>query len=356
MTKFVLSAVQPGEARPWDPEPKMRIVFADNVLRRKEAWRHLTRLLYKVDDGWHLWEISDPDLIEDSPWYKNRAQDQLLDELFRESAVRSAWGSDNQLHAELVLITDYPTEDKTWELQPEQAIQALEEPLRLIVEDRESDGLFFKVILRTLGSDDLVELCSSSPPPLEIESPGGSGKLRRHAKANLERCRQRGIPARVVMLFDSDAAYPGHVTAEATRNLEFCQEHGIPHHMLAKRAMENYVPQEALQAWAAKPEKIDFRRTIAAVGRLSRSQRDHLPKTGLVKGLPPDSGTLYVSLAENEQQLLTWSPRKVKPFEEALEDHQDVITAENLRERCGPEDSVEHHELDQFLEKISRLL
>lgn len=166
----------------------MRIVFADSVLERAEAWRYLTRLLYKVDDGWHLWEIPNPDLIEKSSWYQNRAQDQLLDELFRESTVRSAWGSDDQLHAQLVLITDSPVEDETWELQPEQAVKALEEPVRLIVEDRESDGLFFDVVLRTLGSDDLVELWSNNPPPLVIESPGGRDKLRRHAEANLGVC------------------------------------------------------------------------------------------------------------------------------------------------------------------------
>lgn len=340
----------------------MRIVFADSVLKRAEAWRHLTRLLYKVDDGWHLWEIPDPDLIENSPWYQNRAQDQLLDELFRESTVRSAWGSDDQLHTQLVLITDTPTMDETWELQPEQAVGALEEPLRLIVEDRESDGLFFDVILRTLGSDDLVELCSSSPPPLEIEGPGGSGKLRRHAETNLKRCRQRGIPARLVMLFDSDSARPGHKTAEAERNVEFCREHDIPHHMLAKRAMESYVPQGALEAWAAKPEKEGYRSTITMIGRLSRRQRDHLPKNGfpsergVVKGPPRDSGTLYDDLSEDEQQLLTWNPRRVRPFEEALENHQYALTSETLRERCGPEDSDERYELDQLLAKIARLL
>lgn len=131
--------------------------------------------------------------------------------------------------------------------------------------------------------------------------------------------------------------------------------------MLTKRAIENYVPQEALEAWAGKPENADYRRTIALLGRLSRAQRDHLPKNGFpsergVVKAPRDSGTLYDDLSEEEQELLTWNPRRIKPFEEALADHQNAIATETLRERCGPEGSDERYELDQLLAQIARLL
>lgn len=333
----------------------MRVVFAAEVLERQEAWRFLTRILHKVDDGWHLWEVDDPDLVETSSWYRNRSGDRLLDELLRESVVRAAWSSTDGLHAQSVRVTDRPS-NETWELEPKPAAWALEEPLRVVVEDRESDGLFLDVVVRTLGPEELVELYELQPSPLKVVSPGGRDKIRRHLETDLQEIEKRKYPGRLLVVFDSDAARPGQPSRESQRIAELCKKHGLPHHRLRKREMESYVPQEALEAWAGEPENQDHRRAIDRLRRLSRPQRDHLPKKGFSNGLPNNSGTLYEDVSDEDQDLLRWTSRRVKPFEEALNRHRDAITARNLRERCGPEGSDDRDELDQLLKKLMRLL
>ncbi len=333
----------------------MRIVFAADVLERQEAWKFLTRILHTVDDGWHLWEVEDPDLVEASSWYRSRPGDQFLDELLRESVIGAAWSSTHGLHPQLVRVTDRPS-GETWELEPRPAALAVAEPLRVVVEDRESDGLFLDVVVRTLGTGELVKLYELQPSPLRVESPGGRDKIPRHLETDLQEIEERGYPARLLVLFDSDAPRPGQPSRESERIVERCEGHGLPHHRLRKRTIESYVPQEALEAWAAEPENHKHRLAISRLRRLSRPQRDHLPKTGFSNGLPNDSGDLYEDVPAEDQDLLRWHPRRTKPFEEAMDRHRDEITARTLRERCGPEGSDGRDELDQLLKKVMRLL
>ena len=315
----------------------------------------LTRILHTVDDGWHLWEVEDPDLIEASSWYQNRSGDQLLDDLLRESVIRSAWSSTNGLHAQLVRITDRPSTE-TWELEPQPAARALAEPLRVVVEDRESDGLFLDVVVKTLGSAELLKLYELRPSPLRVESPGGRDKIKRHLEADLQKIEERGYPGRLLVFFDSDAPQPGQPSRASERIVELCNERRLPYHRLRKRSIESYVPHKALEAWAAEPENHQHRRGIRRLGRLSRLQRDHLPKKGFPKGVPTKSGSLYQDVSKEDQDLLWWNPQRTKPFEEAMDRHRDEITARNLRERCGPEGSDDRDELDQLLKKVMNLL
>jgi hypothetical protein len=46
----------------------VRVVFTAEVLADELLWRELDRILGTVEDGWHLWELPDPDGVENSTW------------------------------------------------------------------------------------------------------------------------------------------------------------------------------------------------------------------------------------------------------------------------------------------------
>lgn len=53
-------------------------------------------------------------------------------------------------------------------------------------------------------------------------------------------------------MFDSDAREPGSPSPQASEICSLCSEIDLPHHMLRRRAIENYLPLEALEWWAER--------------------------------------------------------------------------------------------------------
>lgn len=86
----------------------MRIVFTTGVLASKDLWAELDRIVQKVEDGWHLWEIPDLDAIEESAWLQQGRP--LQRELFEEVANRSAWHPGG-IHRQGVFVILEPEEE-----------------------------------------------------------------------------------------------------------------------------------------------------------------------------------------------------------------------------------------------------
>ena len=86
----------------------------------------LDRILYKIEDGWHVWDTTrqaDPDKIMNTSWIRGSAQ--RVKELLVASIQRSAWTLDP--HGRSVRVTASPSAPD--ELMPEDAAQLAAEPL-----------------------------------------------------------------------------------------------------------------------------------------------------------------------------------------------------------------------------------
>ncbi len=342
----------------------MRVVFASGVLAFEDSWTELDRILETVEDGWHLWEIPDLDATEESVWLRQGRP--WLRALFEAAARRSAWHSPGGLHHSRVFVvlepeataSDAPAEGTLY-FPPRTARLFLSQPLRILMENIESDGLFLDAVFDVLGTDELRDLRKCKPPALEYDSPGGS-ELPKRIEHYLDDPVWRGIPRRLFVFTDSDRLTAGADLAPssvARQVTELCEDRGVPFHVLRKRAIENYLPQEALEAWAASPGRTVVRPKVAMMARLDTEQRDYFPmKKGFLKGIREEQKDLFASPRWPEEDRLKFLCQKRWLGPEIVHlfrDHREAITPEALRRRCGPlpaEDDTT--ELDQLVARI----
>lgn len=77
-------------------------------------------------------------------------------------------------------------------------------------------------------------------------------------------------------IFDSDALVPYKPSSEARNKSEACQASRVRHHMLVRRAIENYLPHEELNSLIPQtPKTLPQRKAVGALGRLRPDQRAH---------------------------------------------------------------------------------
>jgi hypothetical protein len=207
------------------------------------------------------------------------------------------------------------------------------------MENVETDGVFLDAVLDVLGSEELRALKDCRPPALEYDSPGGSGEIPKRVDYYLDDPAWRGVPRRLFVFTDSDGLVPGHRDRKAQAVADKCALRGVAYHILAKRSVENYLPQEALESWVGSPDNARARPKVAALARLDADQRDHFPmKDGFRRGIPEEQAELF-SLqrwAEEYRDHFTNFGGFGKEVVRLFREHRHAVTPETLRRRCGP--------------------
>ncbi len=66
----------------------MRVVLLEDVLSDKASEKPLDSIIHKIDDGFHEWDVEDPEVIEESVWFQGSRN--FAKELFEK--IRQAWG------------------------------------------------------------------------------------------------------------------------------------------------------------------------------------------------------------------------------------------------------------------------
>ena len=107
----------------------MRITIDISVANDPGAHQWLDRIVHRIDDGWHVWDLTDtPDAnaIKATTWFSDPGrQGKLLDELLVKSAGLDAWTLTP--HTRRLRVTALPAGPD--ELAPEQASRLADEPL-----------------------------------------------------------------------------------------------------------------------------------------------------------------------------------------------------------------------------------
>lgn len=189
-------------------------------------------------------------------------------------------------------------------LTPDIALRLLRSPLKLLVENRRSDGAFLRKMMSPKYRKSFEEALEKGW--LEVENGGGLGELKKRVEGAVS---QRNMLecGRMWVMFDSDAREPGKASKEAEGFLRYCrqchQESGLPWlpwpvsaHMLERRSIESYLPLKSLQGWASMggPEAEERRRKVESLAKLPLSQRFHYNmKGGLLGDLPADKRRGY---------------------------------------------------------------
>ena len=279
----------------------MRIVIDVSAADDPGAHEWLDRTLYRIVDGWHVWDLTDtPDLraLQATAWIDGRgALGDLARELLDRSTRRRAWTP--VLHGRRVRVTTHPTAAD--DLSPEEAFRLADEPLVILVENRESDGPFVERVVKELDKRRLGKLWERGGAPIRFDSVGGAGQMRQEIEK-----RASGLPyrPRLVAVIDSDRKGPGSTESRSARRLrKTCESHGLPCWVLAKREAENYLPRVLLDA---RPDAgAEHRSRLEAWDRLNDDQKDFFDmKRGLPEAPSAIEEALFDGLSDANREIL----------------------------------------------------
>ena len=300
----------------------MRITIDLSVANDPDAHQWLDRIVHRIDDGWHVWDLTDTpdaDTIKATTWVSDPGrQGKLLEELLVKSAGLDAWILTRPTRR--LRVTAHPAAPD--ELAPEQASRLADEPLVILVENRDSDGAFVERIVTELDKA-LRGAWRHVPEPIRFDSVGGKGQMRQEVEKRVDAVPYR---PRLVAVIDSDMKGPGDSESQHAQRLRnTCEEHGLPCWVLAKREAENYLPRVLL---SARPGTgAEHQRRLEAWDRLSDDQKDFFDmKHGLSEA--PSSQIerdLFDDLPDADREILSegfgpnvhecwsiWSTREVR--------------------------------------------
>jgi len=281
----------------------MRVMLAEDAVTDPDCWRYLDQIVNRIDEGAHEWVVDDPELIEASAWLQ-KARSHIPD-LFQKVARRE-WFVADGLHARCLLVTKTPCEDR-FSLAPAEAARFLAKPVSVLVENRFSDGTLLKVCLEHMAPKGFAELAGVHKL-WECDSVGGNTELLKLIEDSVQEAAREKLPPRIVVFTDGDGKVPGELSAAAQKIEAVCRDHCLPCLVLRKRAIENYIPDESLQAWGDAPEGRERRETVMALLRMAQGQRDHFPiKSGL------DLGETAGKLTDTERELYKSIPDTDRP-------------------------------------------
>lgn len=134
------------------------------------------------------------------------------------------------------------------------AIEVLERPFLVFVEDEESDRWFIEAVATPQHRDRLRRMYRRGW--LSFRSQAGISRIERMIQQNLREHPDEGW--RMFAVFDSDAPAANEPSRDARSARNGCERTGVAFRMLARRAIENYLTRAALDAWAkSQPSGID---------------------------------------------------------------------------------------------------
>ncbi|MBU0499489.1 MAG: hypothetical protein KJ558_13170 [Gammaproteobacteria bacterium] len=272
----------------------MIVCLGSDACADDSQWRYLDTIIGKVEENWHHWEVTEPDVIEESGWLDGRGR-QWMRELFQKAALSSSYPRNSIYPRRRLRVT---TGDGPDALPPRKAAELATMPLTILMENRFTDGIFLDAVVAVLAPEPLRAQLHLAPASIVHDSPGGNGGLPKLITDYADKARAAGLPPRIIVFTDGDGSVPGTMSDDARRVGDACMEAGVPCHVLAKRCIENYIPDAVLEAWLPN-ENMGKRQVVEAIKRLGPLQRDFYP---LKKGLHLDAGvsTLYENVSAQD--------------------------------------------------------
>lgn len=279
----------------------MRIEIDVSAANDPDAHRWLDRILHKVDDAWHVWDTTcepDPEVFKATAWFRDDGrQGKRVHELFVASVQRDAWTFG--LHGRRMRVTMHP--DGLDELRPEDALHLAEEPLVILVENRNSDGAFLCRVVTELDKS-LLKYRQRRGKPIRLDSVGGKGEMPDEVERRIQAVPYR---PRLVAVIDSDRKSPNDSASPDARRLQrSCNEGNVPCWVLAKREAENYLPRILLAG--RKNVGADHARRVDAWNGLSDDQKNFFDMKAGLSEMPSEAEMeLFEGLSDADLTILS---------------------------------------------------
>ena len=301
-----------------------------------------------------------------------------------ELAFTRSMASSAQCDCQISKSGEYETKKKIF--AREEAIMYLLQPLSLLVENSVNDTHFLRALFRAYATQECLKTAERNNE-LQFVNAGGCTNVERFIKAQVAHYGGKTKFLRYWVLLDGDKRYPHHVVTKYHKVVRKLHEWNVEYHILDKRSMENYMPDDAIDLMQIK-NNINW---INAYKSLSEEQKDYfnvaggfyedLSKENRVKACDKekrhsdkDKNKRRVSFVRpflpSEQQNLyrNVSPAHFKALERAMHlpksgsfkevfptyFNESVVTRKSLDDRVSEQSNP--NELQEIVESIQKLL
>lgn len=208
----------------------------------------------------------------------------------------------------------YVTADSTsvWKSNPprlclQDAWRLLTKSLHILVENGRNDGKFLETMFkRLLGPSYWKPVRNALQNDwIHIENGGGIGEMKKMVGSLVG---DAVGSTRTCVIFDSDAQEPEKPSTASEALREKCEECSLDYHQLQRRAIENYLPRDALKASVellSEPTKSSRRSVVNTFSRMNRVQRHHFHmKKGFSDEEITDPPSVFDSLDKEDRVCL----------------------------------------------------
>lgn len=304
----------------------MRIFLKIDVINDRESWTWLNRILSRIEDGAHEWEIENTEIYEDSDWINQISFSHK--ELYFGAAKKSSYPLQTGIHFKTVIVSK---EICGKSLSPEIAARFVYEPITILMENQFTDGILLDSAIDFLAKDSVKNFFRSNIyKPIEYIGVGGNGELPKYINKAIEKSKETGIPNRIIVFTDSDKTREDDIQRNSQLVGEACIKNNIKYCILKKRSIENYIPNEIFKKWLENEKNKGHKAKIDALIRLNTEQRDYISiKKGIKKQNPLDP--LFSDLTEDDVNSL--STGFGDNVIEWLISHKESLTGDALRNR-----------------------
>lgn len=331
----------------------MRFILHTAALNgNDELFRLIDRLIDRAADEVHRVEVPEVDLLQNSGWYDGARTTRRQVLTSAASAPPRKHVNSHGPHAKQVDVRDIGS--------ARVADKLAHTPLKILVEDRESDGVLLEILVEEVGSPELRELWKRgqevTPRAIEIANAGGLSSMPQRVIRAVSDATAEGRPVRLIVFCDSDQRWPhdtGHQSyAKITELRQRCEDQAIPLHVLQKRNVENYIPDAVIETVRDAPQNTGNTQLFDALLRRNSIQRDHFPlKDGLCDGERTDAlaAGLYDPAEESDLLLLKnrLFPKKPRLLTRLQNERRTDFTRSGLLARDG------NGEIDTILKAIA---
>lgn len=202
----------------------------------------------------------------------------------------------------------------------EEAIRFLNQPVSIVLENNKNDAYFIKSIIYNFDTTEIVKEHLKNGW-IRFENAGGCGNIQNFIEGDLKifedlALRNNTSPEkyyRGLIILDSDKSFKNETKKPLHSNLEQCLDNkNISHHILNKRMMENYMPDEVFESIEMTTRNLKLKEWISAYNYLNDEQKDYLniysgfPKDDLGnrKALDPNVANLYKDVSPQNLDIL----------------------------------------------------